>query len=199
MIKPKFEDFVQGFQSFKHGTTVTEMVFSFLYSVGNQTIHLRFDKLKTDLLPQHEIITMLNSMKEFVADYDGYSTVLKFEHMNSENKLLKQEIEQKRIDYLANIFVTGFHVSGTDNQNIKITYKKIAKDHKITGHATQGINTQEETFGFEQKLERTISDLIKEIYAYVYEGKHSDSDQSELEIWQGKYEVVPEVEETADA
>lgn len=198
MIVPKFEDFKNGFHSFKLGTKVHEMSFSFLYSVGNLAPHLQFDKLKSDLLPQQKVITGLNSLRNVVADYVGYNAALSFDHLNGGNKELLQEIEGKRQDFISNLFVTGFIVSGTENQMVKITYKWIAKDNKINGASTQAIDVNQSKFGFEEQLKNTVDDLIKEIYEYIYKGKHSDSDQSELSIWQGKYEEVQEQEETKE-
>jgi len=191
MKKPDFNDFINGFQSFKMLTNGCEIRFGFLYPAGNFAAHAKFDKYKLDLLPQMEIVGLLKSIIPFIAIYEGYSEALKFDHMNGDNILLSQEIEKKRSEFMTNLFVTGFTLSGQeDKKSVQISYKKIAKDGKINGHATQGIRLSGNAFGFEEDLEKTIEDLINEIYAYVYADKYSDSDQSELSIWQSGHEVI---------
>lgn len=202
MKRPTFEDFYNGFQSFKLLTAGCETRFGFLYPAGNFAAHAKFDKYKLDLLPQMEIVALLKEMIPFIAIYEGYSEALRFDHLNGDNVLLAQEIEKKRAEFITNIFVTGFTISGDeDKRSIQISYKKIAKDGKINGHATQGIKISGNSFGFEEDLEKTIENLITEIYAYVYEDKYSDSDQSELSIWQSGHEVIgeePEIHEETE-
>lgn len=196
MKKPDLQDFTKGFQYFKALATGTEVKFSFLYPVGNLAAHAKYDKYKLDLLPQREIVDILNSMIPFVATYEGYSAALIFDHLNGDNVLLAQEIEQKRLEFMGNLFVTGISLSGQeDKKNVQISYKKIAKDGKINGHSTQCISINGNAFGFEQDLEEIIEKLICEVYDYVYNDKYSDSDQSELSIWQSGHEVIGEEEE----
>lgn len=188
MKKPVLKDFkLQSFKIWKDGGA--EIRFSYLQAVGSEAHHNKFDPYKCETYVQEEIIDLLDRQKPNIIKVEG----IRYRQMAEE--LLKQGVDHSdvimemannmTIDSMKNIVVTGFSISGVEDKTaVKITYKRYQDDNQVTGHTTSRIMLSKSVYGFEDELKEDVDNLVKEIYAYVYQGKHAGSSQMVLPIWE---------------
>lgn len=187
MNKPKFEDFrLKSIKILKNGGA--EVNWSYMYPIGSES-HTDTHTVKRSLDVHKDLFDLLNKNKGnilIVEEIDYRLMAQTLEKMPGVNSLkeVAQIAEGMTIEALSKLQVTGIHLSGKgEKKNAIITYKKITGDKKIIGRPTSLIQLSSNVYGFEQELESDIEEICKEVYAYLYEDKHSDSDQLDLGLF----------------
>lgn len=195
MKKPKKEDFkLKSFKMINNGGA--ELEFSYRYSEGNEAHE---DAIKvTKSLCIHQTLNDIRIKQRAnilrVEEVNPRLMVESAEKMGvNDTTKLAQIAESMNQDAIQRIDPTGFKISGSDDKrNVVITYKKMTGNKKIAGRATTAIQLSANVYGFEEELEADIEDLIKECYEYVYNNKHSESDQLSFDYFESQVEEIPE-------
>lgn len=196
MNKPNFKDFkLKSIKLLKNGGA--EVVWSYPYSAGPET-HTDTHSVKRSIDVHKDLFDLLNKNKGnilMVEEIDYRLMAKTLERMPGSNsaKEVAQIAEGMTADALSKLQVTGISLSGKgDKKNAIITYKKITGDKKIIGRPTSLIQLSSNVYGFEQELESDIEDICKEVYAYIYDDKHSDSDQLDLGLFSENQDKIKE-------